>query len=75
MKITYKTDRDYGAPQVLEIIAPDVATSDLQLVVVYFCDSVRDIAGIVEILDIYATPDRIGRAVLSEYDAGNYKPV
>jgi hypothetical protein len=73
MKTLYATGRDYGTPQVLEIIAPDNLTDDLQLVEVHFSDAARGISGTVEILDIQATPARIGREVLAEYDAGNYK--
>lgn len=75
MKTLFKTGRDYGAPQVLEIESPDELTSDLQLIEVYFNDAVRGISGVVEILDVQATPARIGREVLAEYDAGNYKIV
>lgn len=73
METLFETGRDYGAPQVLEIKAPEVKTSDCQLVEVYFNDAVRGISGLVEILDINASPAQIGRAVLAEYDAGRYK--
>ena len=75
MKTLFKTGRDYGAPQILEIEPPDELTADLQLIEVYFNDAVRGISGVVEILDVQATPARIGREVLAEYDAGNYKIV
>jgi len=75
MKTLFNTGRDYGAPQVLEITAPDNLTNDLQLIEAHFNDAARGISGIVEILDIQATPARIGREVLAEYDAGNYKIV
>ena len=75
MKTLFTTGRDYGAPQVLEITSPDNLTSDLQLIEVHFNDAVRGISGTVEILDVQATPNRIGREVLAEYDAGNYKIV
>jgi hypothetical protein len=75
MKTLYTTGRNYGTPQVLEITAPDNLTNDLQLVEVHFSDDARGISGTVEILDIQAKPERIGREVLAEYDAGNYKIV
>lgn len=75
MKLSFNTGRDYGAPQILEIESPEVTTADLQLVEVYFNDAVRGISGLVELLDIETTPNRIGRAVLAEYDEGRYKPV
>jgi hypothetical protein len=71
--IAYETGRDYGAPQILEITFPIVATEDFQLVAVKFVDAARRISGIVEVFDIDVTPAKIGRAVLAEYDAGRYR--
>jgi hypothetical protein len=71
--ISYETGRDYGAPQVLEITFPAVATDDFQLVAVKFVDAARRISGIVEVFDIDVTLAKIGRAVLAEYDAGRYQ--
>lgn len=75
-KITYITGRDYGAPQVLEISysAPlqPADNFDFDLIPASFVDAVRGISGQVNIFPHDATPAKIGRAVLAEYDAGRY---
>ena len=72
----YITDRDYGAQQVLVISAPDAPTDDLadiELVPVSFSDSARGIAGTVEVFTFdLVSEQKLGRAVLAEYDAGRY---
>jgi len=68
--IRYETGRDYGAPQVLEITAPDAPTDDLadiELVSVTFVDHVRHISGAVEVFTFdLVSEQKLGRAVLAE---------
>jgi len=74
--IQYKTGRDYGEPQVLEIWHEDtVSPDDLEWVSVNFVDLVRHIGGQVWVFGFDMADDRIGRAVLAEYDAGRYQPI
>lgn len=73
--IKYQTGRDYGTPQVLDIVLPPPPPADEQEdVEVTFTDEARKIVGIVRLMgvevDAYACD--IGRAVLREYDAGRY---
>lgn len=77
--ITYQTGRDYGAPQVLEISAPNAPTDDLadiELVSVTFVDRARHISGTVEVFTFdLLNEQKLGRAVLAEYDAGRYQAI
>jgi hypothetical protein len=77
--ISYKTGRDYGAPQVLEITFPSVTCdlSDAAFVDVHvqFVDAARGISGAVKVFGSDANANQIGRAVLAEYDAGRYQTV
>ena len=77
--IRYETGRDYGAPQVLEITAPDAPTDDLadiELVSVTFVDRARHILGTVEVFTFdLVSEQKLGRAVLAEYDAGRYQTI
>lgn len=77
--IRYETGRDYGAPQVLEITAPDAPTDDLadiELVFVTFVDRARHISGTVEVFTFdLVSEQKLGRAVLAEYDAGRYQAI
>lgn len=78
--IQYETGRDYGAPQILEIIYPDVDAladmeSGMQFHSVQFIDASRSIKGYVSIFGCDCNANRIGRAVLTEYDAGRYSPL
>jgi hypothetical protein len=78
-KVFFATGRDYGTPQVLEItyIAPkaidDFEVSALDLMTAHFTDAARNISGQVTIFVKDATAVKIGNAVLTEYDAGNYQ--
>jgi len=77
--ISYETGRDYGAPQVLEITFP-VITCDLfdaafVEVQAHFFDAVRGISGAVKVFGSDANANSIGRAVLTEYDAGRYQAI
>jgi hypothetical protein len=80
--VNYPTGRDYGSPQILEIIyTPFSANTDddfligLELTEVTFKDAVRHISGCVQVFRQDANQHRIGRAVLAEYDAGRYSPL
>lgn len=77
--IQYETGRDYGAPQVLEITFAPIDPYDFdagtELFPVEFVDAVRGISGAVKVFGSDANENRIGRAVLAEYDAGRYTPV
>lgn len=77
--IKYATGRDYGTPQVLEITAPDAPIDDLadiEFVSVTFLDRARSIAGTVDVFTFdLASEQKLGRAVLAEYDAGRYSPL
>jgi hypothetical protein len=77
--ISYETGRDYGAPQVLEITFPaitcdlfDAAFVDVH---VQFVDAARGISGAVKVFGNDANENSIGRAVLTEYDAGRYQAI
>jgi hypothetical protein len=77
-KVFFHTGRDYGSPQVLEItyIAPENQSNDpfeIDLMTVHFNDTARGISGQVNIFTNEATYTKIGRAVLTEYDAGRYQ--
>ena len=74
MHMTYDTGRDYGRPQVLDIEVPGLAgADDWDVVPVFFRDDVRGIAGTVLLFRIQIAGDeRVGEAVLAEYDAGRY---
>lgn len=75
--IQYETGRDYGAPQVLEISAPNAPIDDLadiELVLVTFIDRARNVSGAVEVFTFdLLSEQKLGRAVLAEYDAGRYQ--
>jgi hypothetical protein len=75
--VNYPTGRDYGAPQVLEITyaSSGANTDGFELTDATFKDAVRAIAGTVKIFRQDADQNRIGRAVLAEYDAGRYQPL
>ena len=78
-KVFFATGRDYGTPQVLEITYISPKTVDeldacaLDLMTAHFKDSARNISGQVNIFVKDATAVKIGKAVLAEYDAGNYQ--
>ena len=72
MQTNYKTGRDYGALQVLAITFEP--TDDMMAdVPATFVDAARGIAGRVVVFGMDSTPNRIGAAVLREYDAGRYE--
>jgi hypothetical protein len=77
--IAYETGRDYGAPQVLEITFPAVTVDAIDAAFVevqaHFFDAARGISGAVKVFGSDATANRIGRAVLAEYDAGRYQSI
>ena len=71
--INYATDRDYGAPQVLTINAPQLPDDPIADVRVTFSDAARNISGAVNVMAIECcTISSMGAAVLREYDAGRY---
>jgi hypothetical protein len=72
MKTLFNTGRDYGAPQVLEIECEPVI-DDFELVNATFIDAARGISGQVQIFGIDVNAQKIGRAVLAEYDEGRYQ--
>ena len=73
----YPTGRDYGKPQILEIIAPARPKDPFGYVEVTFHDAARGISGIVLLLGMECFEsdldgEGIGPTVLREYDAGRY---
>ena len=76
MQYHYATGRDYGAPQVLTINAPQLPDDSIADVRVTFADAARNISGVVNLMAFECcTVDAMGAAVLREYDAGRYDQI
>ena len=77
--VSYETGRNYGAPQVLVITAPDQSELDkldcLDEVKVTFKDQARNLAGVVTLHAFRAWGSSLGPDVLLEYDSGRYEQV
>lgn len=72
---TFPTGRTYGRPQILAITIEGSETDEYGLTeyTASFTDDARHIRGRVSVLALDTDPrDKIGRAVLAEYDAGRY---
>ena len=72
MQITYKTGRNYGTDQVLQITVEQDINADYAMrdIVAVFVDSSRHISGRVR-TTLFGS-EGIGESVLREYDAGRY---
>tara|TARA_R110000868_G_scaffold148578_1_gene370567 strand:+ start:168 stop:398 length:231 start_codon:yes stop_codon:yes gene_type:complete len=76
MQYHYATGRDYDAPQVLTINAPQLPDDPIADVRVTFRDSARNISGAVSVMACECcTVSAMGAAVLREYDAGRYDQI
>ena len=75
MQITYKTGRNYGTEQVLQITVEQDIEADYAIrdIVAVFVDSSRHISGRVH-TTLFGS-DGIGESVLREYDAGRYTTI
>ena len=73
--ITYKTGRNYGTEQVLQITVEQDIEADYAIrdIVAVFVDSSRQISGRVH-TTLFGS-DGIGESVLREYDAGRYTTI
>ena len=72
LRFDYPTGRDYGRPQVLDILITDCAFDEFNLLSckAFFTDRARSFRGAVTLTMVYPHSEDIGRAVLREYDEG-----
>ena len=75
MQINYKTGRNYGTEQVLQITVEQDIQADYAMreIVATFIDSSRRISGRVH-TTLFGS-DGIGESILREYDAGRYTTI
>ena len=75
MQINYKTGRNYGTEQVLQITVEQDIQADYAIrdIVAVFVDSSRRISGRVH-TTLFGS-DGIGESILREYDAGRYTTI